>query len=254
MPLAEPATIAEPLRETPLAALHRAAGARMVPFAGYAMPVQYPTGILAEHAWTREHAGLFDVSHMGPAFLSLTRPTGDAGADHAAVAAIVESLTSADVRGLPAGAMRYTLLLNEQGGILDDLMVGRLPADRSGRLYVVVNAATKESDFARIAAAALGAAAIDPGPFGLLALQDLEGGFGRVDGGDHSAILLEDLRHHVEHVRRVVDNEHPHTVEDSAHVSSDIRRNCRKDCRMLAAKGAAAVAARLQKVTSDRGL
>jgi glycine cleavage system T protein (aminomethyltransferase) len=174
--LAEAAAVSTPLRDTPLAALHRAAGARMVPFAGYAMPVQYPTGILTEHAWTREHAGLFDVSHMGPAFLSLTQPTGEPAADHAAVAAIVEQLTCADVRALPAGAMRYTLLLNEHGGILDDLMVGRLPHDPPGRLYLVVNAATKEADFARIERAALGAASFDQRPFGLLALQGPEAG------------------------------------------------------------------------------
>src|SRR3954468_14793496 len=111
--LAEPAAVTEPLRETPLAALHRAAGARMVPFAGYAMPVQYPTGILAEHAWTRGHAGLFDVSHMGPAFLTLTRARGEGEADHAALVAIVETLTSGDLRSLRPGQMRYTLMLNE---------------------------------------------------------------------------------------------------------------------------------------------
>jgi aminomethyltransferase len=162
------------LRETPLAALHRALGARMVPFAGYSMPVQYPTGILAEHAWTREHAGLFDVSHMGPAFLTLSRPRGDVDHDHAALAAIVESLTSVDARGLKPGDMRYTLMLNESGGILDDMMVGRLPDGRSDRLYVVVNAATKEADFARIERAALGAAWIAKGDHGLLALQGPE--------------------------------------------------------------------------------
>jgi aminomethyltransferase len=162
------------LRETPLAAFHHALGARMVPFAGYAMPVQYPTGILAEHAWTRSHAGLFDVSHMGPAFLSLTHPTAHPETDHAAVAAIVESLTSADVRGLMGGALRYTLMLNEAGGILDDLMVGRLADGRAGRLYLVVNAATKDADFARIAKAAGPTARIEADAHGLLALQGPE--------------------------------------------------------------------------------
>src|SRR6476646_8888018 len=135
----------EGLKRTPLYDAHVALGGRMVPFAGYEMPVQYKDGILAEHAWTREHAGLFDVSHMGPAFISPTRPTGDRDADHAALAAIVESLTCADVRALQPGVMRYTLLLNDRGGILDDLMVGRLSGDGPGRLYVVVNAATKEA-------------------------------------------------------------------------------------------------------------
>jgi aminomethyltransferase len=145
----------EELLETPLGGVHRALGARMVPFAGYAMPVQYPTGIIAEHKWTREHAGLFDVSHMGPSFLLLADKSGDAEVDHAAVAAIVERLVSGDIRGLKPGQVRYTLLLNDQGGIVDDLMVAR-PRDNawSGTLFIVVNAGTKDGDFARIATAA----------------------------------------------------------------------------------------------------
>jgi aminomethyltransferase len=162
------------LRETPIAALHRAAGARMVPFAGYAMPVQYPTGILAEHAWTREHAGLFDVSHMGPAFLAPVRPTARPDGDFAAVAAIIETLTSGDVHGLKPGQMRYTLMLNPQGGILDDLMVGRVPGEGAGRLYIVVNAATKAADFRRIEDAARGVARLTRDDPGLLALQGPE--------------------------------------------------------------------------------
>jgi aminomethyltransferase len=149
------APAAEDLRETPLAGQHRALGARMVPFAGYAMPVQYPTGILAEHKWTREHAGLFDVSHMGPSFLTLSNPSGNLDADHASVSAIVESLTCGDIGGLKPGRMRYTLLLNDAGGVVDDLMVAR-PADAawSGTLYIVVNAGTKDGDFARFQKAA----------------------------------------------------------------------------------------------------
>jgi aminomethyltransferase len=133
------------LLETPLARVHREAGARMVPFAGYAMPVQYPTGIIAEHAWTREQAGLFDVSHMGQARL--------VGPDHAAVAAALEALVPADVAGLAFGQQRYTQLLNEEGGILDDLMVAR-PARSAGggELALVVNASTKEADYRHIAA------------------------------------------------------------------------------------------------------
>jgi aminomethyltransferase len=133
------------LLETPLARLHRDAGARMVPFAGYAMPVQYPTGIIAEHTWTREHAGLFDVSHMGQARL--------VGPDHATVAAALEALVPADLAGLAFGQQRYTLLLNEEGGILDDLMVAR-PArsEGGGELMLVVNASTKEADYRHIAA------------------------------------------------------------------------------------------------------
>jgi aminomethyltransferase len=164
------------LLETPLAAAHRALGARMVPFAGYAMPVQYPTGIIAEHKWTRERAGLFDVSHMGPSLLRLTAPSGDAEADHAAIAAIVEPLVSGDIRSLKPGQLRYTLLLNEAGGILDDLMIGR-PADHAatGSLYIVVNADTKTADFARITAAAgVRAILMRLDDRGLLALQGPE--------------------------------------------------------------------------------
>lgn len=143
----------------------------MVPFAGYSLPVQYPTGIIAEHKWTREHAGLFDVSHMGPAFLTLDAPSGDAEADHKAVAALIEPLISGDIAGLKPGQLRYTLLLNDAGGILDDLMVGRSPL-HPGSLYVVVNAATKDADFARIAAAAAGRATLHRADDGvLLALQ-----------------------------------------------------------------------------------
>ena len=143
------------LKTTPLTDTHRAAGARMVAFAGYDMPVQYADGVLKEHLWTRAHCGLFDVSHMGPAFLQLARPSGDPDADHAAVAALLEPLVCGDLKGLKRGQLRYTLLLNAQGGIRDDLMVGRAVTDeRQGMLQLVVNAGTKDADFALIAAAA----------------------------------------------------------------------------------------------------
>ena len=143
------------LKTTPLTDAHRAAGARMVAFAGYDMPVQYADGVLKEHLWTRAHCGLFDVSHMGPAFLQLARPSGDPDADHAAVAALLEPLVCGDLKGLKRGQLRYTLLLNAQGGIRDDLMVGRAVTDeRQGMLQLVVNAGTKDADFALIAAAA----------------------------------------------------------------------------------------------------
>jgi aminomethyltransferase len=129
--------------ETPLAARHAAAGGRMVAFAGYLMPVQYTAGILAEHAWTRQHAGLFDVSHMGQAVLL--------GPDHGMVARALEALVPADILGLPPGQQRYTQLLNEEGGIRDDLMVCR-PADpaRDGELLLVVNASMKAADYLHI--------------------------------------------------------------------------------------------------------
>jgi aminomethyltransferase len=142
--MAEPAA-AESLLETPLHGEHAAAGARLVPFAGYAMPVQYATGILAEHLWTREHAGLFDVSHMGQAALI--------GPDHATTARALETLVPADILNLKPGRQRYTQLLDDNGGIRDDLMVTR-PANplQDGELILVVNAATKEADYAHMAA------------------------------------------------------------------------------------------------------
>ena len=135
----------ETLRETPLAALHRELGARMVSFAGYSMPVQYPTGILAEHRQVRTAAGLFDVSHMGQAFL--------VGPDHATTARALEALTPGDFLGLGLGRIRFTLLMTEDGGIVDDMMVTR-PAsvDDDGRLMLIVNAARKEVDYAAFAA------------------------------------------------------------------------------------------------------
>lgn len=143
--MTEPHISTETLRRTPLHALHVAHGARMVPFAGYEMPVQYRDGILAEHQHTRAAAGLFDVSHMGQAFL--------VGPDHATVARALEALVPADIVGLGLGRQRYTQLLNEEGGILDDLMVTRSadPAE-DGVLMLVVNAACKEADFAHLAA------------------------------------------------------------------------------------------------------
>ncbi len=162
------------LKTVVLDARHVAAGGRMVPFSGYSLPVQYPTGIMAEHKWTREHAGLFDVSHMGPSFLTLDNPPADAEAAHAAVAALVEPLVCGDIKGLKPGQIRYTLLLNADGGVIDDLMVARSPLF-PGSLYIVVNAGTKEGDFALIEKAAAGKAKFTRADNGaLLALQGPE--------------------------------------------------------------------------------
>jgi aminomethyltransferase len=161
------------LKTVPLDGRHRALGGRMVAFSGYSLPVQYPTGIIAEHKWTREHAGLFDVSHMGPAFLQLAHPTGDADADHRAVAALVEPLISGDIAGLRPSQIRYTLLLAPSGGTLDDLMVAR-SAKFPGTLYIIVNAGTKENDFRLIAEAAGDRAFFRSDMDGLLALQGPE--------------------------------------------------------------------------------
>ena len=132
--MSEQATISEPAPEQldtlPLDAWHRAHGARMVPFAGYAMPVQYE-GIIAEHLWTREHAGLFDVSHMGQLFIH------GRGVDIA-----LERVMPGDFRDAKDMKPKYSLLLNEEGGILDDLMATRRGED----FYIVVNGATKHGD------------------------------------------------------------------------------------------------------------
>ena len=126
-----------PLKRTPLHPLHVALGAKMVPFAGYEMPVQYPSGILAEHLHTRSQAGLFDVSHMGQLRL--------AGGDPAKA---LEALVPGDLLTLSSRRMRYTLLLNEAGGILDDLMATRL----DDGFFLIVNAARKEADLAHLRA------------------------------------------------------------------------------------------------------
>ncbi|MGD9835397.1 MAG: glycine cleavage system aminomethyltransferase GcvT, partial [Piscinibacter sp.] len=114
-----------PLQKTPLHALHIELGAKMVPFAGYDMPVSYPAGILAEHRHCRDSAALFDVSHMGQVRLS-----GDG------VAAALESLVPVDVAGLVPGRQRYGFFTNAAGGILDDLMITRRETD----FLVIVNA------------------------------------------------------------------------------------------------------------------
>ena len=125
-----------PLQPLPLDAWHRAQGARMVGFAGYDMPIQYE-GILAEHLWTRENAGLFDVSHMGQ--LSLTGEGLDAA---------LEAVIPASVASLAVGRQRYSMLLDQEGGILDDLMV----TNTGDHLYLVVNGATKHDDIAYLRA------------------------------------------------------------------------------------------------------
>jgi len=164
------------LKRTPLHDAHVALGGRMVPFAGYEMPVQYRDGIMAEHKWTREHAGLFDVSHMGPGFFTLDVPSSDPEAAHAAVAAIIEKLMPGEVLKLAPGKFRYSLLLNEAGGIIDDFLVGRpRHPGRQGSLAVVVNAGTKDNDFALMEAVAGSEAAVHRADDNaLLALQGPE--------------------------------------------------------------------------------
>jgi aminomethyltransferase len=133
MSAAEPSSTA--LQQTPLHELHLELGARMVPFAGYAMPVQYPAGILAEHRQCRESAALFDVSHMGQVRL--------VGAD---AAAALETLVPVDVVDLPVGKQRYAFFTNAAGGLLDDLMITR----REDDLFLVVNAGCKDADLSHL--------------------------------------------------------------------------------------------------------
>ncbi len=171
-----PADDAAPsLRRTPLYPLHQSLGARMVPFAGYEMPVQYPAGILAEHLHTRAQTGLFDVSHMGQLRITGSDP-----------AAALETLVPGDIRGLAPRRMRYTLLLDEEGGILDDLMATRL----DDGLFVVVNAARKEADLAHLRDRLAGVASVEAladrallalqGPAAAAVLSRLADGIGRL--------------------------------------------------------------------------
>lgn len=129
------------LKRTPLYDLHVSLGARMVPFAGYEMPVQYPLGVLKEHQHTRARAGLFDVSHMGQVVLRAKDPE--------AAKRALETLVPVDVLGLAEGRQRYAFFTNDRGGIEDDLMI----ANRGDHLFLVVNAACKQADIARLRAA-----------------------------------------------------------------------------------------------------
>jgi len=149
------------LGRTPLYDLHRALGARMVGFAGYEMPVQYPMGVLKEHLHTRAAAGLFDVSHMGQIVLRAKR--GDV--DDAARA--LERLVPMDVVGLAVGRQRYAFFTNEAGGILDDLMIARFPDS----LLLICNAARKAADEAHLRDALSDCCEIEALDSALIALQ-----------------------------------------------------------------------------------
>ncbi len=153
--MAESHTSDDTAMTLPLDGLHRGLGARMVAFAGYAMPIQFE-GIIAEHLWTRAHAGLFDVSHMGQLLLPLAQD------------ASLEAMLPGDIVGLAEGVLRYSLLLDDKGGILDDLMVTR----RADDLYLVVNGAVKSADIATLRGAGLDVAYRDD--WALLALQGPE--------------------------------------------------------------------------------
>lgn len=149
------------LKRTPLHGLHLELGARMVPFAGYEMPLHYANGILKEHRHVRAAAGLFDVSHMGQ--LSIHARRGGLGE----AAASLETVVPADIAALGSGRQRYTVLTNERGGIRDDLMIAKL----QDRMLMIVNAACKEADEAYLRATLANNCEIERVNRGLLALQ-----------------------------------------------------------------------------------
>lgn len=164
------------LKRTPLFDLHVRHGGRMVPFAGWEMPVQYPLGILKEHLHTRSQAGLFDVSHMGQVVVS-----------GAGVLNAFEALVPAAAAQLPEGRLRYTQFTNDEGGILDDLIFGHLPG---GRLGVVVNAGCRDGDIAHMRASLPGFEVTELADRALLALQ-----------GPAAASVLERLAPDSAHLR-----------------------------------------------------
>jgi aminomethyltransferase len=189
-----------PLLKTPLHAAHVAAGARMVPFAGYDMPVQYPLGVLGEHLWTRDKAGLFDVSHMGQAFV--------VGPDWETTARALEALVPADILNLKPGHQRYSQLLDDNGGILDDLMVSRSNYEgHEGWAYLVVNAACKEADFPHIAARLPAGVTLKraddlalvalQGPAAVAVLEKLVPGIGDLGFMQFRALKVDGVHHHI---------------------------------------------------------
>jgi aminomethyltransferase len=147
------------LLKTPLHELHVSLGAKMVPFAGYDMPVQFPMGVMKEHTHTREKAGLFDVSHMGQVVVK--------GADYAAAAAALETLIPVDILGLGQDRQRYGFFTNDAGGITDDLML----ANRGDHVFVVVNAACKTADIAHMSASLTDVTVTEITDRALIALQ-----------------------------------------------------------------------------------
>ncbi len=157
----EEGAMSDELRRTPLHSLHLSLGARMVPFAGYDMPLHYPTGILKEHLRTRADCGLFDVSHMGQ--IALRAKSGDL----ADAARALEALVPVDVLGLAEGRQRYGVFTNDAGGILDDLMI----ANRGDHLLLVVNAACKDADLAHLEARLGATCAVEVVDHALVALQ-----------------------------------------------------------------------------------
>jgi aminomethyltransferase len=197
-------------KRTPLHALHERLGARMVPFAGWEMPVQYPTGILKEHAAAREGAALFDVSHMG----QVTLTAREGGAEAAALA--LEALTPAALAKLASGRQRYCLLTTEAGGILDDLMV----ANRGDHLHLVVNAANAEADIAHLEARLSERCAIERLDRALIALQGPKAAeIVTACGADVSAMTFMDVAEIEVAGRPAVASRSGYTGEDGFEIS-----------------------------------
>jgi aminomethyltransferase len=164
--------IAGTLRQTPLFDAHIERGARMAPFAGYAMPIQYPTGIIEEHVWTRTRASVFDISHMGQAIVLAK------DGRHETAASALEALLPADLLGLAPGQQRYSQLLNADGGVIDDLIVTRpFESSGNGKLILVLNAARKDADLGYLAAQLAESVRTEPQPeLALIALQGPKSG------------------------------------------------------------------------------
>ncbi|MER2268322.1 glycine cleavage system aminomethyltransferase GcvT [Methylobacterium oxalidis] len=206
---------ADALAETPLHALHLRRGARMVPFAGYAMPLHYAGGLLKEHLHTRAAAGLFDVSHMGQ--IEISGPIeSSAGSGPEEAAAALERLIPADILGLAEGRQRYGLLTDEAGGIRDDLMVARLP----GRLLLVVNAANKAADAAHLRGCLPDGIRVAELPRALLALQGpgAEAALARL-APDTASLRFMDVRETAIHGAAAVVSRSGYTGEDGFEIS-----------------------------------
>ncbi len=207
---------AQALRQTELHSLHTELGARMVAFAGYDMPVQFPDGIVAEHLHTREFCSVFDVSHMGQALLRVE------GGGFGVTAAALETLIPGDIQGLAPGAMRYSLLLNEAGGIVDDIIVTRLPAAdgwSGDDLLLVVNAARKQGDFTYIANSIPQAKLTPLVDRALLAVQGPTAAKALADLFPHAAEKLANLP--FMHTVSVVDGGHEMLISRSGYTGED---------------------------------
>jgi aminomethyltransferase len=220
------------LEQTPLHALWVSRGARMVPFAGYDMPLQFPDGILKEHLHTRAAAGLFDVSHMGQIAL---RPRSGELAD---AAAALERLVPVDLLGLAEGRQRYGFFTNDDGGILDDLMV----ANRCDHLFLVVNAARKAEDLALLTDALGDACEVEPLDRALVALQGPQAEAALAElHPDVAAMRFMDVRALDFHGVPAVVSRSGYTGEDGFEIAVPARHAADLAERLLAIDGVAPV-------------